>query len=390
MSTESGGSTVLKGCIVLAFLAALLVIVGAAGLWLLGERSDDGAGHGGTPVALPGGARTDGAAPDAAQGGSATGGDGPASPVVAGAAVARIRARGSLRVAMDTGEPELAGTPPMFFVDAQGGRDGFDYALARLVARELGVGEVELVHGKYSALEDALRSAQGDVDLLISGYTPTDAPGIAWSQPYLEYGLCLVVPAASPVKTTADLFGKKVGIFDDDSAAEEVQRLVKGYTELVRMEDGYWQALLDGRFDGFLYDYPYAAAELQQLQAVQPALRGAFRIAQYNLTDSTYAVGVRAGEGDLLAAVDAAIAQWRASDDYAAAIRRYLKGGEAAALTSASARKVVVKAGDSLSAIAQRELGSSDRWKELWALNRARFPNPHLIEVGDEVELPAS
>lgn len=379
MSTESGGSNLLKGCIVLAFLGALLVIVAAAGIWLLGSS----AGPTGSPQApVTAGPSPQPVGPDAAA-------DLPA-PVGAGPALQRIRARGTLRVAMDTGEPEMSGTPPMFFVDAQGGRDGFDYALARYLARALGVGEVELVHAKYSALEATLLAPDRDVDLLISGYSPTDDPQIAWSQPYLEYGLCLVVPSASPVKTTNDLFGKKVGIFDDDSAAEEVLRLVKGYTDLVRMEDGYWQALLEGRFAGFLYDYPYAAAELQQLQARQPELRGAFRIAQYNLTDSTYAVGVRAADADLLAAVDGAIATWRASEAYPAAIKRYLKGGEAAALSSPAARKVVVKAGDSLSAIAQRELGSSDRWKEIWALNRARFPNPHLIEVGDEVELPAS
>ena len=383
MTQQSGGSNMLKGCIVLAFLGALLVIVAAAGIWLLGSQprpstsSEPASSAEVGPPSSPTRTSPDGVVP------SSPGAQG-------GAALQRIRARGTLRVAMDTGEPAMSGTPPMFFVDAQGGRDGFDYALARRIARELGVAEVELVHAKYSGLEDLLRSGPEAADLLISGYSPTDAQGLAWSQPYLEYGLCLVVPAASTVRTTADLFGKKVGIFDDDSAAEEVQRLVKGYTELVRMEDGYWEALIAGRFDGFLYDYPYAAAELQQLQGRKPELRGAFRIAQYNLTDSTYAVGVRADEADLLAAVDAAITSWRASEDYPAAVRRYLKGGEATALSSPTARKVVVKAGDSLSAIAQRELGSSDRWKDLWALNRARFPNPHLIEVGDEVELPAT
>ena len=35
-----------------------------------------------------------------------------------------------------------------------------------------------------------------------------------------------------------------------------------------------------------------------------------------------------------------------------------------------------------------RELGETARWKEIWLLNQDRFPNPHLIEVGDEVILP--
>jgi nucleoid-associated protein YgaU len=49
---------------------------------------------------------------------------------------------------------------------------------------------------------------------------------------------------------------------------------------------------------------------------------------------------------------------------------------------------VAVQAGDTLSRIAARELGGSERWKDIWALNKDRFPNPHLIEVGDLVILP--
>lgn len=374
--SEGPQASVAKGCILFAFLGGVVAVVGVAVYLMLARETPPEAGNVAPKAAAPppASAPTPGVAPGA-----------PAAP--SGAAVARIQQRGKLIVAMDTGEPPMSGTPPMFFIDGQGGRDGFDYALARRLADALGARDVELVHGKYSTLEDVLL-APDRVDVLISGYSPTETPGVAWSVPYLEYGLCLVVPARSSIKTTNDLFGKKVGIFDDDAAAEDVRHLVKGYTDLVRMEDGYWDALLAGRFDGFLYDYPYTVAELNKYQADHPDKKGALRIAQYNLTDSTYAVGVRAGEADLLAAVNTTITAWRASDDYATAIKRYLSGGVATAITDTSARRVTVKAGDTLSGIAQRELGSSDRWKEVWEKNRSRFPNPHLIEIGDEVLLP--
>ena len=376
MSERGGGAA--KGCIVVAFLGALIVIVVAAlAMVAIGLRGDDEVQR----LSAPDRSHDRGDAAPVADAAAP-------APAADGAALARIRARGALRVAMDTGEPPMSGTPPMFFVDAQGGRDGFDYAVARVIAKQLGVPEVEIVHARYSELEARLLQEADPVDLLISGFTPTGTPGITWSAPYLEYGLCLVVPSDSLVTTTAGLFGKKVGIFDDDAAAAEVNRLVKGYTELVRMEDGYWAALLDGRFDGFLYDYPYAVAELQALAARDPSTRGRLRIAQYNLTDSTYAVGVRATEPELAAAVTSAIGAWRDSEAYAEAVRRYLKGGEAIAATPAGARTVKVQRGDTLSGIAARELGDKDRWKQLWEKNRARFPNPHLIEVGDEVVLP--
>lgn len=371
--SDQGSSMAAKGCIIVAFLAGLGVVTAGAVVFMMASEKDQPQAKS-PPLAAP--------APVVS----------PQEPqliAVESGALTRIKDRGRLLVAMDTGSPPLSGTPPMFFVDAQGGRDGFDYALARKIGDAIGVRDVELVHVPYSGAEDLLRDPALKADVLISGYSPTDTEGIAWSQPYLEYGLCLVVSTGSRVQTTADLFGKKVGIFEDDAAAEEVKKLVKGYTALTRMEDGYWNALDRGDFDGFIYDYPYASAEIAGWYAANPTKKGAFRIAQYNLTDSTYAVGVRATEADLLAVVNQAISAWRDSDAYPAAVKRYLKGGEAAVVTDVSARKVKVRPGDTLSGIAKRELGSTDKWKEVWELNKSRFPNPHLIEVGDEVILPA-
>lgn len=375
--SEQGGSMAAKGCIVVGFLGALGVITAAAAVFLLAGDNEQ---------AQP--SRADAKRSDPRRTDPAEVGPSEPSPVTAGGALARVKSRGRLLVAMDTGEPALSGTPPMFFVDAQGGRDGFDYALARKIGDAVGVSDVELVHVPYSGAEDLLVDPALRADVLISGYSPTESEGIAWSTPYLEYGLCLVVSTQSSVKTTNDLFGKKVGIFDDDAAADDVRKLVKGYTALTRMENGYWDALDRGDFDGFIYDYPYAVAEIAQWYAAHPTRKGAFRITQYNLTDSTYAVGVRTGDSDLLAVVNQTIEAWRGSDDYALAVKRYLKGGEATVITDASVRKVKVKPGDTLSGIANRELGDTGRWKEVWELNKSRFPNPHLIEVGDEVVLP--
>lgn len=308
-------------------------------------------------------------------------------PAPADGAVGRIKAAGVLKVYMDTGEPPWTGTPPMYFRNAKGESDGFDHVVAQVVAEAVGVKKVEVVHAKYSELADAFATTTL-ADLLISGYSPVEVDGIRWSRPYLDYGLCLVVPAASDLRTTADLWGKAVGIFDDDAAAEDVNRLVKGYSELVRLEDGYWDQLLSGRFAAFIYDYPYAVAEINAFYKTNPHRAGAFRIAQYNLTDSHYAVGVRKADADLLALVDRAIADWRASDAYADAVKKYLSAGLAAPPAPKGARTVKVKAGDTLSGIAARELGDLKKWPTIWELNKSRFPNPHLIEVGDEVQLP--
>lgn len=54
----------------------------------------------------------------------------------------------------------------------------------------------------------------------------------------------------------------------------------------------------------------------------------------------------------------------------------------------ASAAEYTVKAGDSLSSIAQQQLGSSARWKEIYEANKATIKNPNVILVGQKLNIP--
>lgn len=56
---------------------------------------------------------------------------------------------------------------------------------------------------------------------------------------------------------------------------------------------------------------------------------------------------------------------------------------------TAKKRMYTVKPGDSLSAIARRELGNEARWRELYAMNRTVVgPNPDMILPGMVLTLP--
>src|SRR4051812_25084218 len=51
-------------------------------------------------------------------------------------------------------------------------------------------------------------------------------------------------------------------------------------------------------------------------------------------------------------------------------------------------RTYTVKSGDSLSLIAQRELGDASRWPEIHELNEDEVPNPNMIHPGQVLYLP--
>ena len=273
------------------------------------------------------------------------------------------------------------GTPPMLVKD--GGRyDGFDWAIANAIAKRIGVDGVVVVPGKYSELPGRL--VEGKFDVIISGYTADPSiAGVEWSDSYLDYGLCLVVRKGSPIGGVSDLRDKVVGIFNDPAAEKIVRTIVKGPREIQLHEDGYFDLLDQGKIDAFIYDFPYAQEEIKPYE-------GRLQIVEFNLSHSTYNVGVRKGSAALIKVVNAAIKELRASDEYGRIVRRWLGGAGPAPVAKVATGQVVytVKPGDSLSAIARAQLGSIKRWQEIWQLNSNRIADPNLISIGWELILP--
>jgi nucleoid-associated protein YgaU len=54
-----------------------------------------------------------------------------------------------------------------------------------------------------------------------------------------------------------------------------------------------------------------------------------------------------------------------------------------------SRRTHTVQQGESLAMLARRYLGSAARWQELYQLNRARIANPHWLYPGQVIEVPS-
>ena len=285
----------------------------------------------------------------------------------------------SLQKVIDAGVLRVAaepGTPPMLF--KEGNRyEGFDYAIAKAVAKRIGVDDVVIVAGKYSELP--ARLIAGKADVIISGYTADDS-----TEAYLDYGLCLVVKKGRGIHATGDLRGKVIGIFNDLAAEEEVKGMNLGQSRIEKYEDGYFDLLDQGKIDGFIYDFPYAQEEIKEFG-------GRLEIVEFNLSKSTYNVGVRRGASTLLKMVNSAVRSLKASDEYRQIVRKYLGGTGPAPVAKVAAGQSVykVRPGDTLSGIARDQLGNLRRWNEIWEANRNRIADPNLIDIGWELVLPA-
>lgn len=56
---------------------------------------------------------------------------------------------------------------------------------------------------------------------------------------------------------------------------------------------------------------------------------------------------------------------------------------------SAPLRTYVVRKGDTLSTIAEAELGAQDRWRALFGANRDVLDDPDCLQAGQVLQLPA-
>ncbi len=334
----------------------LIVLVGLAVLGFAGWTYRDR-----LPFKTPaGGAKSD----DRREGGASRNG----APAAQAGVLVRIRNSGTLRVGM---EPDAA---PLHFVNDRKQEDGFDFRLAGIISEALGAKKVEIVEADYEDLP--ARLAAGDIDLIMAGYVPDPSiDGIDWSNGYLEFGLCLIVHEGmvSQFRSLSDLAGKRIAIYDDPAAERWVQENIPGARiSKFSGDNGWFEAVEKDQADALIYDYPFAAEEIKEHSRTA--------IVKYNLNKSKYAVGVPKGNYDLVYEINQAIDRFKETGKYADLMREYLSSSSEIFMKAVPGKKTyTVKAGDTLSLIAQRELGDTSRWQQLWDMNRDRVANENLI-----------
>ena len=139
---------------------------------------------------------------------------------------------------------------------------------------------------------------------------------VDFTDSYYAGGLVALVKSDSPVKSVADLNGKKVSV---QVGTKSVNFLRDNYPQINRVEVEKNQEMFDlvgiGRADAAVTGKP-AAYQFAKT-------RGGFRVLDKQLTTEAYGIAVRKDEPELKTALNTALAKIKADGTYAAIVKKW-------------------------------------------------------------------
>jgi ABC-type amino acid transport substrate-binding protein len=219
-----------------------------------------------------------------------------------------IQTRGALYVGLDPSYPPFEALAP------DGVLYGLDVDLGRALAARLPAGEgaesgslgAHFVFVGYDGLYHALEV--GEVDVLISALVVESdrMADVAYSDPYFDAGLVLVVPGeGEETRSMEDLSGGTVAVEYATEADVEARRWSRRLRDLavrpLTTADEAMAAVVAGTADAALVDNISAHLYLRD----HPGLA----LTEEMVTSEPYAIAVRAEDGALLEAINAALAE---------------------------------------------------------------------------------
>jgi polar amino acid transport system substrate-binding protein len=180
--------------------------------------------------------------------------------------------------------------PPMGYRNDDNEIVGFDIDLAREVTKRMGV-ELKLQPIDWNAKEQELNT--GNIDCIWNGFTitPERKEVINFSDPYVNNAQVAVVKADSPIRSLADLAGKKVGLQAGSSASDAVYgnaEFADSLSQIVEVKDNL-TALMDleiGGVDAVVLDLFVANDNIQRSGKD-------FKILEEQLSFEEYGIGFR-------------------------------------------------------------------------------------------------
>lgn len=165
----------------------------------------------------------------------------------------------------------VVGTNPTFapfeYQDDEGNMTGFDLDLMQAIGEDQGF-DVEFKSMEFDALTGALTTGQIDVIAAGMSITPDRLESVAFSDPYMDASLSIMVAADSDIASADDLAGKVVGAQIGTTGADEVTALQDdGTIKEGKLLDNYntcLQELISGGCDAVIIDLPVGEDYVEQ------------------------------------------------------------------------------------------------------------------------------
>lgn len=202
-------------------------------------------------------------------------------------------------------------SPPSGYLNLDGSNTGYEIAIAEQLAL-MGFGDAEAI--EYQCVDSSNRIpflTSGKIDLILASmaYTAERAEQIEFSDPYWVSNLRLVVPKGSDIENYDDLDGKVVLTASGSTYAKWLEQCYPNTTlSLVPTIADASTSLKQGRGDAFawvdVWNYNWAKNN------------GDFTVVADLASPSYQGIGVQKGDAELLAWVNAALAELRAADAF--------------------------------------------------------------------------
>jgi len=210
--------------------------------------------------------------------------------------------------------------PPFEMTDPSGKPTGVSVDLATDLAKSLGRAVV-IENIAFDGLIPALKT--GKVDLVISSMTATAerAKSIDFSDPYIATGLCLLLKKDSSAQGIANLDkpGVKMAVKKGTTGhLYATGHLKKAEILVLDKESTAVLEVSQGKADAFIYDQMSVYQNWQRNQATTRAILEPFQ-------KESWAVGIRKGNDELKAQVNAFIRKYREEGGFERLGDRYLK-----------------------------------------------------------------
>lgn len=204
--------------------------------------------------------------------------------------------------------------PPMEYTE-NGARTGFDVDLMNALAKAMDK-RVQWTDIDFKGLIPGLIAHRFDAAISAIYITDDRAKVVDFTDSYYAGGLAVLVKSDSPIKTVADLNGKKVSV---QVGTKSVNFLRDNFPQINRVEVEKNQEMFDlvgiGRADAAVTGKP-AAYQVAKTRA-------GFRVLDKTLTTEAYGIAVRKDEPQLKAAFNTALARIKADGTYAAIVKKW-------------------------------------------------------------------